>query len=86
MKNGAENRRFDRLPHGVDARVVLRRAKDLGVWVRPVRCTGEVRLSHPLMDRPACISHPTRRKDSTRDLVSWFNRLVDLLNAGLSTN
>lgn len=84
MKNSNANRRFDRLHHGVDARVVLRRAGELGARVLPVRRTGEVRLSHPLMPKPVRVSHHTWRKDSTRDLVSWFNRLVDLLNAGLS--
>jgi len=57
-----------------------RRVDDLfrhaGGTITHVRCTGEVRYSHPLLERP--ITANARRKDTTRLLTKAVLRLTKM--------
>ena len=59
---------------GQDLRHELRRARSLGCCLRRGKGS-ELKVSHPLMDAPTgCDSH---RRDSSRLLTKWLNRLEE---------
>ncbi len=59
----------------MNAREALRLAKDLGLEVKGVRRTGEVRVTFP-DGRTITTAHPTRRKDCCALLEARLNQLV----------
>jgi hypothetical protein len=51
-------------------------ARQLGCDIRPLPGTGEVLFSHPKIIQPARVNK--RRKDASRFLTSWLNRICKL--------
>lgn len=48
-------------------------ARQLGCNVEPVNGTGEIRFSHPKIQRTLTVDG--RRKDAPRALTAWLNRV-----------
>ncbi len=62
------------LVSGMNRRCALGVAKELGCHVKPVRGTGELRISHPNLPRPIRIN--ARRKDTSRTLTVALRQLT----------
>ncbi len=60
--------------HGMNLDRAIRFARDLGASVDPMRRTGEIRFSHPLMACP-CGRVNGRRKDAPRSVTGWLKDL-----------
>jgi hypothetical protein len=67
-----------RIPSGINLNAALKRARELGCDVNPIRSTGEVSVRHPRMQKPQRLNY--RRKDSPRGFVVWLRKL-DSLNS-----
>lgn len=64
------------MQHGCNLADAIRRALDLGISVQPVRRTGELRFTYPLLpDRPRVNG---RRKDAPRALTDFVTRVERL--------
>jgi hypothetical protein len=61
---------------GMNLREALGVARRAGSRIRPLRRTGEIRVSHPMMKRSLRLSDPSRRKDATREFTTWLKRLL----------
>jgi len=57
---------------GRNARVVLGEIVRLGGAVDDCPGTGEIRVSHPLLDYKVRTQHPSRRKDASRRLEKFL--------------
>ena len=62
--------------HGMNLLDALREARSLGVRAEPVRRTGEVRFTHPLLPRPVTVN--IRRKDASRATVGFLMKVAAL--------
>jgi hypothetical protein len=52
----------------------IRLAKRFGCDVQPVKRTGEIRFTHPNIEKSVRVDG--RRKDAPRALTAWLNRLA----------
>jgi hypothetical protein len=62
------------IPTGIDLRKAFAIAAGLGCQVHCIRCTGEMRVSHPKMPKPCKVN--ARRKDCPRQLIVWMRYLA----------
>lgn len=71
------------MQHGKNLTELIRQAPQLGISVHPVRRTGELRFTHPLiLSRPRVNG---RRKDSPRVLTQFFSQVEQLAEVDLAT-
>ena len=62
---------------GVNLLDCVRIAKQLGCDVQPVNGTGEIRFSHPNIQKSVRVDG--RRKDAPRALTAWLNRICHIV-------
>ena len=61
---------------GANLRHTLREAESMGCRVATIRRTGELRISHPAIDRTVKLNG--RRKDTPRALTCFLRRIAEL--------
>jgi hypothetical protein len=61
---------------GMNLNKAMRAARHLGCSIFDIRRSGEVRFTHPLMDRPCRVN--ARRHSAPRHLVAWLRSLAAL--------
>ena len=66
---------------GMNLNKATRAARRLGCSIIDIRCSGEVRFTHPLMDRPCRVN--ALRHCAPRHLVVWLRALVTLVGVTL---
>lgn len=62
---------------GMNLKNLEKAARRLGVTIERPRGTGEVRFSHPMMEKS--VKQNARRKDATREVIVWMKRLQNTL-------
>ena len=68
-----------RITRGINLIDCIQIVRQHGCEVEPIHRSGEIRFSHPLMPRPE--KEDARRKDTSRAVTTWINKLLGLLRS-----